>query len=75
MLIRHGLDLVGELRGSDSECLAGFECFLNVVRALGMGSYISEAGGASPPLLTYAQESNLDNGKKMRLKGSSLPLP
>ncbi|XP_057436327.1 probable protein phosphatase 2C 33 [Lotus japonicus] len=73
VLNRYGTDLVGEPRGSDSECLAGFECFLNVVRALGMGSCISEvgAGGGSPPLLTYAQESNLDGGKKRRLRGSS----
>ncbi|KAK2391424.1 protein CHROMOSOME TRANSMISSION FIDELITY [Trifolium repens] len=27
---RFGMDLVGEGRGSDSECLAGFECFLNI---------------------------------------------
>jgi len=61
--------MVGEPRGSDSECLAGFECFLNIVRALGMGSCISEvgAGGSSDPLLS---DSNTD-GKRRRLRGSS----
>jgi hypothetical protein len=39
---RFGMDLVGEGRGSDSECLAGFECFLNIVRALGMGFCVVE---------------------------------
>jgi hypothetical protein len=67
---RFGMDLVGEGRGSDSECLAGFECFLNIVRALGMGSCISEGSG-SPPLLTYSQELNVDGGKRRRLRGSS----
>ncbi|XP_047160727.1 probable protein phosphatase 2C 74 isoform X1 [Vigna umbellata] len=69
VLNRYGTDMVGEPRGSDSECLAGFECFLNIVRALGMGSCISEvgAGGSSPPLLS---DSNTD-GKRRRLRGSS----
>lgn len=74
VLNRHGTDLVGEGRGSDSECLAGFECFLNIVRALGMGSCISEVGGnagGSQSLLTYSQELNVDGGKRRRLKGSS----
>ncbi|KAK7295639.1 hypothetical protein RJT34_18550 [Clitoria ternatea] len=73
VLNRYGTDLVGEARGSDSECLNGFECFLNIVRALGMGSCISEvgAGGSSPPLLSYSPESNLDGGKRRRLRGSS----
>ena len=73
MLNRYGTDLVGEPRGSDSECLAGFECFLNIVRALGMGSCISEvgAGGSSPPLLPFSPESNMDGGKRRRLRGSS----
>jgi serine/threonine protein phosphatase PrpC len=70
VLNRYGTDLVGEGRGSDSECLAGFECFLNIVRALGMGSCISEGSG-SPPLLTYSQELNVDGGKRRRLRGSS----
>ncbi|KAK7273143.1 hypothetical protein RIF29_14189 [Crotalaria pallida] len=71
VLNRYGTDLVGEPRGSESECTAGFECFLNVVRALGMGSCISEAGGGggSPPLLP--DSNNLDGGKRRRLKGSS----
>jgi len=69
VLNRYGTDMVGEPRGSDSECLAGFECFLSIVRALGMGSCISEvgAGGSSPPLLS---DSNTD-GKRRRLRGSS----
>lgn len=73
MLNRYGTDLVGEGRGSDSECFTGFECFLNIVRALGMGSCISEvgAGGNSPPLLPYSPESNMDGGKRRRLRGSS----
>ncbi|KAJ1435473.1 PPM-type phosphatase domain [Sesbania bispinosa] len=73
VLNRYGTDLVGEARGSDSECLAGFECFLNIVRALGMGSCISEVGasGGSPPLLPYSPDSNLDGGKKRRLRGST----
>uniref|UniRef100_A0A0R0IY93 PPM-type phosphatase domain-containing protein n=1 Tax=Glycine max TaxID=3847 RepID=A0A0R0IY93_SOYBN len=73
VLNRYGTDLVGEPRDSDSECLAGFECFLNIVRALGMGSCISEvgAGGNSPPLLPYSPESNMDGGKRRRLRGSS----
>ncbi|XP_072071704.1 probable protein phosphatase 2C 33 isoform X1 [Arachis hypogaea] len=70
VLNRYGTDLVGEARGSDSECLAGFECFLNIVRALGMGSCISEAGGHSPPLLPIQPDTNMDGGKKRRLKGS-----
>ncbi|MED6147897.1 hypothetical protein PIB30_048215 [Stylosanthes scabra] len=70
VLNRYGTDLVGEARGSDSECLTGFECFLNIVRALGMGSCISEAGGRSPPLLPFQPDSNLDGGKRRRLKGS-----
>ncbi|XP_045793410.1 probable protein phosphatase 2C 33 [Trifolium pratense] len=71
VLNRYGTDLVGEGRASDSECLAGFECFLNIVRALGMGSCISEGGSGSPPLLTYSQELNVDGGKRRRLRGSS----
>ena len=74
VLNRYGTDLVGEGRGSDSECLAGFECFLNIVRALGMGSCITEVGGGaggSQSLLTYSQELNVDGGKRRRLKGSS----
>ena len=71
VLNRYGTDLVGEARGSDSECLAGFECFLNIMRALGMASCISEAGGRSPPLLPYQPDTNLDGGKRRRLKGSS----
>lgn len=73
MLNRYGTDFVAEGRGSDSECFAGFECFLNIVRALGMGSCISEVGaGGSPPLLTYSQELNVgDGGKRKRIRGSS----
>ncbi|KAI5431674.1 probable protein phosphatase 2C 33 [Lathyrus oleraceus] len=73
VLNRYGTDFVAEGRGSDSECFAGFECFLNIVRALGMGSCISEVGaGGSPPLLTYSQELNVgDGGKRKRIRGSS----
>ncbi|CAJ1838780.1 unnamed protein product [Sphenostylis stenocarpa] len=73
VLNRYGTDMVGEPRGSESECLAGFECFLNIVRALGMGSCISEVGGggSSPPLLSYSPESNTDGGKRRRLRSSS----
>ncbi|CAI8592101.1 unnamed protein product [Vicia faba] len=72
VLSRYGTDFVAEGRGSDSECLGGFECFLNIVRALGMGSCISEVGaGGLPPLLTYSQELNVDVGKRKRIRGSS----
>ncbi|XP_019455584.1 PREDICTED: probable protein phosphatase 2C 33 [Lupinus angustifolius] len=71
VLNRYGTDLVGEARGSERECMAGLECFLNVVRALGMGSCITEVGGGSgsPPLVP--QLNNLDSVKRRRMKGSS----
>ncbi|XP_019419630.1 PREDICTED: probable protein phosphatase 2C 33 isoform X2 [Lupinus angustifolius] len=65
VLNRYGTDLVGEGRSS------GFECFLNVVRALGMGSCIGVDGGSPPFLADCTSNNNLDGGKRRRLKGSS----
>ncbi|CAL0308317.1 unnamed protein product [Lupinus luteus] len=69
VLNRYGTDLVGE--GTGSERMLGFECFLNVVRALGMGSCIGGDGGSPPFLPDSITNNNLDGGKRRRLKGSS----
>lgn len=64
-----------ELRGS--ECLVGLECFLNVVRALGMGSCLS--GDRNNRAVTYSElaSTSRDDGlvtrrnSKRKIKGSS----
>ncbi|XP_054806470.1 probable protein phosphatase 2C 33 isoform X2 [Prosopis cineraria] len=52
-------DSVVDVRGSD--CLVGLECFLNIVRALGMGSCLS-----APHPLPYSPESTSDSAKRRR---------
>lgn len=44
---RFATDHVVKIRGS--ECLVALECFLNIVRALGMGSCLSAEGAAALP--------------------------
>lgn len=66
-----------ELRGSD--CLVGLECFLNVVRALGMGSCLS--GDRNKRTIPYSElaSTSRDDGvirrrnskRKITRKGSS----
>ena len=66
-----------ELRGS--ECLVGLECFLNVVRALGMGSCLS--GDRNKRTIPYSEiaSTSRDDGvitrrnskRKITRKGSS----
>ncbi|KAI9114911.1 hypothetical protein K1719_013924 [Acacia pycnantha] len=58
-------DTVVDVGGSD--CLGGLECFLNIVRALGMGSCLSVAHP-----LPYSPESTSESAKRRRrLKSSS----
>ncbi|KAI4334806.1 hypothetical protein L6164_013514 [Bauhinia variegata] len=65
---RFATDSVVEIRGSDG--LAGLECFLNIARALGMGSCFS--GDGSPRPLPCGSESPSDGGKwRKRLRNSS----
>lgn len=65
---RYAADSMMDVRAAGgSECLVGLECFLNIVRALGMGSCLS----VTHPL-PYSPGSPSDSAKrKRRLRRSS----